>query len=70
MVYNENTGKWIELFGMGIIRPEVTNPLGIKTPILAFGGGIERLAMLKYMIDDVREFYINDLTLLRNFKCL
>ncbi len=69
MVYNENTGKWLELFGMGIIRPEVTNPLGIKKPILAFGGGIERIAMLKYMINDVREFYTNDLTMLRNFKC-
>ena len=48
MVYNEKLGKWIELFGMGIFRPEVTKPLGITKPVLAWGGGIERIAMLKY----------------------
>ena len=47
MVYNERLGKWIELFGMGIFRPEVTKPLGITKPVLAWGGGIERIAMLK-----------------------
>ncbi|MDC0451582.1 phenylalanine--tRNA ligase subunit alpha, partial [Nitrosopumilus sp.] len=41
MVYNEKLGKWIELFGMGIFRPEVTKPLGITKPVLAWGGGIE-----------------------------
>ena len=46
MVYNEKLGKWIELFGMGIFRPEVTKPLGITKPVLAWGGGIERIAML------------------------
>ena len=53
MVYNEKLGKWIELFGMGIFRPEVTKPLGITKPVLAWGGGIERIAMLKYDLDDV-----------------
>ena len=57
MVYNEKLGKWIELFGMGIFRPEVTKPLGITKPVLAWGGGIERIAMLKFGLDDVREFY-------------
>ena len=61
MVYNEKLGKWIELFGMGIFRPEVTKPLGITKPVLAWGGGIERIAMLKYDLDDVREFYNNNL---------
>lgn len=70
MVYNKTLNKWIELFGMGIIRPEIIKPLGISTPVLAFGGGIERIAMLKYQISDVREFYNNDLNLLRNIKCL
>ena len=60
MVYNEKLGKWIELFGMGIFRPEVTKPLGITKPVLAWGGGIERIAMLKYGLDDVREFYNNN----------
>ena len=65
MVYNEKLGKWVELFGMGIFRPEVTKPLGITKPVLAWGGGIERIAMLKYDLDDVREFYNNNLNWLR-----
>ena len=70
MVYNERLGKWIELFGMGIFRPEVTKPLGITKPVLAWGGGIERIAMLKYGLDDVREFYNNNLSWLRSTtKC-
>ena len=70
MVYNEKLGKWIELFGRGIFRPEVTKPLGITKPVLAWGGGIERIAMLKYDLDDVREFYNNNLGWLRsNTKC-
>lgn len=70
MVYNDRLGKWIELFGMGIFRPEVTKPLGITKPVLAWGGGIERIAMLKYGLDDVREFYNNNLNWLRSaIKC-
>ena len=70
MVYNERLGKWVELFGMGIFRPEVTKPLGINKPVLAWGGGIERIAMLKYELDDVREFYNNRLSWLRSTtKC-
>jgi len=70
MVYNERLGKWVELFGMGIFRPEVTKPLGITKPVLAWGGGIERIAMLKYGLDDVREFYNNNLSWLRSAtKC-
>ncbi len=65
MVYNEKLGKWVELFGMGIFRSEVTRPLGITKPVLAWGGGIERIAMLKYDLDDVREFYNNNLNWLR-----
>jgi len=70
MVYNEKLDKWIELFGMGIFRPEVTKPFGITRPVLAWGGGIERIAMLKYGLDDVREFYNNNLSWLRSTpKC-
>lgn len=70
MVYNERLGKWVELFGMGIFRPEVTKPFGITKPVLAWGGGIERIAMLKYGLDDVREFYNNNLDWLRSAtKC-
>ncbi|HET9008900.1 MAG TPA: phenylalanine--tRNA ligase subunit alpha [Nitrosarchaeum sp.] len=70
MVYNDRLEKWVELFGMGIFRPEVTKPLGISKPVLAWGGGIERIAMLKYGLDDVREFYNNNLSWLRSVtKC-
>ena len=65
MVYNETLGKWIELFGMGIFRPEVTKPLGISRPVLAWGGGIERMAMIKYGLDDVRTLYQNKMGWLR-----
>lgn len=70
MIYNERLDKWVELFGMGIFRPEVTKPLGIKNPVLAWGGGIERIAMLRYGLDDVRELYNNKLNWLRSLpKC-
>ncbi len=65
MVYNENLHKWVELFGMGIFRPEVTRPLGIRNPVLAWGGGIERIAMLRFGLYDVRELYGNRLSWLR-----
>lgn len=59
-------GKWLELGGAGIFRPEVTEPLGIKTPVLAWGMGLERLAMLVLGLDDIRQLYISDLEWLRN----
>ncbi len=71
MIYNDKFGKWIELFGMGILRPEVTLPLGIKNPVLAWGGGFERLAMIRFNLDDIRELYNNNLTWLKSVpKCL
>ncbi len=71
MIYNEKLDKWIELFGMGIFRPEVTQPLGIKNPVLAWGGGFERLAMLRFDLDDIRELYNNNLTWIKGVpKCL
>lgn len=66
MVYNEKLEKWVELFGMGIFRPEVMEPLGVKNPVLAWGGGLERIAMLRFGLDDVRELYGNRLTWLRS----
>ncbi len=66
MVYNEKLEKWVELFGMGIFRPEVTQPLGIKNPVLAWGGGLERIAMLRFGLDDVRELYSSRLAWLRS----
>ena len=58
-------GKWLELGGAGIFRPEVTEPLGITSPVLAWGMGLERLAMLVLDLDDIRQLYISDLDWLR-----
>ncbi len=58
-------GKWMELGGAGIFRPEVTEPLGVKCPVLAWGFGFERLAMLKWNIKDIRDLYISDLDSLK-----
>jgi phenylalanyl-tRNA synthetase alpha chain len=66
MVYNERLEKWVELFGMGIFRPEVTAPLGIKNPVLAWGGGLERIAMLRFGLNDIRVLYGNRLAWLRS----
>ncbi|MCS7138872.1 MAG: phenylalanine--tRNA ligase subunit alpha, partial [Crenarchaeota archaeon] len=71
VVYVPQAGKWLELCGMGIFRPEVTKPLGIEHPVLAWGGGLERLLMLKLGITDIRILYQNDLGWLRRVKtCL
>ncbi|MBI2183414.1 MAG: phenylalanine--tRNA ligase subunit alpha [Thaumarchaeota archaeon] len=65
VVYWEKLNRWVELCGMGIFRPEVTLPLGVANPVLAWGGGLERLIMLRYGIDDVRQLYGNNLKWLR-----
>lgn len=54
-------GEWMELGGSGIFRPEVTEPVGVKNPVLAWGLGLERLAMLKFNLTDMRSLYISDL---------
>ncbi len=65
-VYFEEHGEWIELGGAGMFRPEVTRPLGVSVPVLAWGLGLERLVMLKTGLNDIRNFYYkNDLNVLR-----
>jgi phenylalanyl-tRNA synthetase alpha chain len=63
-------GKWMELGGSGIFRPEVTEPVGVKNPVLAWGLGLERLAMLRYGLTDIRSLYISDLEWLRKTPLL
>ncbi len=58
-------GKWIEVAGSGIFRPEVTQPLGINQTVLAWGAGVDRLAMIKMGIDDMRTLFTSDLEWLR-----
>jgi len=66
-VYIEGMG-WVELGGAGIFRKEVTNPLEIKYPVLAWGLGVSRLAMLKLGLKDLRELYQSDIDWLRKSK--
>ena len=61
---------WIEIMGAGMVHPRVLENVGYDPSIytgFAFGLGPERIAMLKYGIDDIRLFYANDLTFLRQF---
>jgi len=64
VVYMESRRKWLEMGGAGIFRPEVTLPLGCRWPVLAWGLGIERLAMLRFGLDDIRELYRPNLDVL------
>ena len=62
---------WIEILGAGMVHPNVLEMAGIdskKYTGFAFGVGVERVAMLKYGIDDIRNFYINDVRFLKNFN--
>jgi len=56
---------WIEFGGSGIFRPEVTLPLGINLPVIAWGLGIDRLYMLKAGIEDIRQIFTLDLNWVR-----
>lgn len=58
-------GQWMELGGAGIFRPEVTEPLGVKAPVLAWGLGLERLGMLMWGLEDIRDIYVSDIDWLR-----
>ena len=61
---------WIEIGGAGMVHPNVFKSVGIddtKYQGWAFGFGIERMTMLKYGVDDIREFYDGDLPFLRQF---
>jgi phenylalanyl-tRNA synthetase alpha chain len=66
VVFHEQSKKWMELGGMGVFRPEVTIPLGVKNPVLAWGLGVDRLVMLRYGVKDVRDLFGSNLGWLRN----
>ncbi|KEZ51242.1 MULTISPECIES: phenylalanine--tRNA ligase subunit alpha [Metabacillus] len=62
---------WIEILGAGMVHPNVLEMAGFdskKYSGFAFGMGPERIAMLKYGIDDIRHFYTNDMRFLKQFK--
>ena len=62
---------WIEVLGAGMVHPDVLEMAGIdssKCSGFAFGVGVERIAMLKYGIDDIRHFYTDDVRFLKTFN--
>ena len=69
-ILSEN-GKWLEILGCGIVNPIVLDNCKIdsnKYSGLAFGLGVERIAMLKYGVKDIRDFYKSNLDFLNQFK--
>jgi phenylalanyl-tRNA synthetase alpha chain len=69
-VFSED-GRFIEVLGAGMVHPNVLKMGGYdpkKVQGFAFGIGIERLAILKYAVDDIRQFYTNDVRFLNQFK--
>jgi phenylalanyl-tRNA synthetase alpha chain len=62
--YKEGVG-WFEFGGSGIFRPELTIPLGVQVPVIAWGLGVERLFMMKAGIDDMRTLFSQDLDWIR-----
>ncbi|MDE7099860.1 MAG: phenylalanine--tRNA ligase subunit alpha, partial [Malacoplasma sp.] len=62
--------KWIEVLGAGLLHPNVLKSASIKKGLsgVAFGIGIDRIAMLKYQISDIRRMYNNDFLFLKEFK--
>lgn len=66
----KNTG-WIEVLGAGIVHPNVLSAAGIDPSVysgFAFGLGLDRFAILKYGIDDIRDFYSDDVRFLQQFR--
>jgi len=64
-------GKWLEILGCGMVHPNVLEAAGVDPEEFtgyAFGMGVERLAMLRYGVSDLRTFFENDLRFLRQFR--
>ncbi len=68
---SEKDGKWLEILGSGMVDPNVFDAAGVdskKYTGFAWGMGVERIAILKYGIDDIRTFYENDIRFLEQFN--
>lgn len=61
---------WIELGGAGILRPEVTKPLGVNVPVIAWGMGIDRIGMFNMGIKDIRDLYSHNIDFLKSVKMI
>jgi len=61
--------KWVEILGGGVVRDEIMNNMGLKNKkAWAFGCGLERIAMIKYSIPDIRYFWEDDERFIKQFK--
>jgi len=65
LLYLESRGDWVEMGGSGVFRPEVTLPVGITDRVLAWGLGLERLAMLSHNLDSIGALYYATMPWLR-----
>ncbi len=65
LIYLEKKKDWVEMGGSGIFRPEVTRPLGINDRVLAWGLGLERLAMMIHDLKSIGEIYFASMPWLR-----
>ena len=59
---------WMELGGAGLFRPEVTHPLGVTVPVIAWGLGLDRMAMVALGIHDIRDLFSVDLEKIRTMR--
>jgi len=69
-IWNEERNQWMEILGCGMVDPAVFENVGYDPEIwqgYAFGMGVERIAMLKYKINDIRQFYLGDIRFLEQF---
>ena len=70
--YNKQLGKWVELINSGVFRPEALEPYGINVPVIAWGLGVERLAMMLHQQKDIRNMLgaAGDLSWFRKSKVI
>jgi len=69
-IWDEQRNQWMEILGCGMVDPEVFKSVGYDPMVwrgYAFGMGVERIAMLKHGIEDIRLFYNGDIRFLRQF---
>ncbi|CAN5137173.1 phenylalanine--tRNA ligase subunit alpha [soil metagenome] len=68
---NEKGGQWLEILGAGMVDPNVFDAVDVDSERytgFAFGMGVDRIALLRYGIDDIRTLYENDIRVLRQFR--
>ena len=70
-IWDDDRNQWLEILGCGMVDPSVLTNVGYDKHLwkgYAFGMGIERIAMLKYRINDIRSFYNSDIRFMKQFQ--